>query len=1038
MMCISSRRGSALLIVLGMLAFMVASAIAFSAYMRSARLPSSYLRRVVSSRMLVKAALAEAIDEIDAAVGNYPHPGVWINNSGLNAGGNDNFGLTRNSESTRNGRNSNAWLGRVYIGGTSQVSRVQDRLVDQNKTVPTLSLEALAYIPPPLVNEARYYSRHSNAATWHTMGFDAGRYAFCALDVSDYFDINAVTAGLPRNSSPGGRISLAYLFENNDHSSADSQGNAWDTFIDQYANDVPLISLADWNLAIGSRTYGTGIMSYFYNYASGKGDSFYNGAAEGIGRDVISRMSFVTDGWFPETNVVGVAGDLTTMQPFSALADEGRDARQASVREIISGSSSTRKLIEENMSLLDIVALYDYLDKNDIPASLALPTVERVPMLVALQPNFDLTFTPTVENNIGELSDADWQVVSKTERRRPVKYTYKMKITPGNCMAGGLWMFPFLRDKEATQGSFQAELAARVGFAVIGARSRVDNNNRQCGFTVKDDADFAADGTAEKGALKLVGNGPTLNFSEVVDEDSAFNDQAANFGSSASKLVNWANGDDGVLFKTGFWQTQKKNSEEDVTWVDVPEDQWPAKEDEFWVNENFYPMQADLVNHAYGSSAAFKQALINRQDTVEVVPYLTITSRVKKDSKTVDLVPASYIDDKIYNQIEQDGNIGNLNRGQNEYPIMLLTDANSSKLVFGANGFKGGNALSVKFRPSASSQSFYCPDPRWNFAPENFFASDQAINTIKSYYKDNKSMVGLGVDGRDRDMFMGVSNQGFLQSVSELSFLPRTSTDLGGGDPIFGDTSGLLNPKLGNVFPSGNNLSDLAHGNLMWRTWRLYNMPGSGYARDDLYDMGIYTTSKGFAVSPFSDATNVFMAAFANTPCSWWAAYEDNEDINPASMTAAKFNQSYAFNGVNSSAKFDWKDLTRVAGNIMYAMRNSGNNWQQAFDTMDWAGTSSDFCGINFEGDTDDLYEVDRKMLYGFWRDCFAVKQQLFLIFVRAEPTMMGGGAIHQTPPQLGARAVALVWRDPNRSGQTGPNGALPHRTRVLFYRQFD
>jgi len=63
---------------------------------------------------------------------------------------------------------------------------------------------------------------------------------------------------------------------------------------------------------------------------------------------------------------------------------------------------------------------------------------------------------------------------------------------------------------------------------------------------------------------------------------------------------------------------------------------------------------------------------------------------------------------------------------------------------------------------------------------------------------------------------------------------------------------------------------------------------------------------------------------------------------------------------------------------------------------------------------------------------------------------MMGGGAIGQTPPQLGARAVALVWRNPHRGSKaytdTGDDGGdtsaapanAPHQTRVLFYRQFD
>ena len=62
----SSRRGSALLIVLGMLSFMIVSAVAFSVYMRMSRAPSSFLRRNIATSDLVKAALARAIEDIDA------------------------------------------------------------------------------------------------------------------------------------------------------------------------------------------------------------------------------------------------------------------------------------------------------------------------------------------------------------------------------------------------------------------------------------------------------------------------------------------------------------------------------------------------------------------------------------------------------------------------------------------------------------------------------------------------------------------------------------------------------------------------------------------------------------------------------------------------------------------------------------------------------------------------------------------------------------------------------------------------------------
>ena len=101
---------------------------------------------------------------------------------------------------------------------------------------------------------------------------------------------------------------------------------------------------------------------------------------------------------------------------------------------------------------------------------------------------------------------------------------------------------------------------------------------------------------------------------------------------------------------------------------------------------------------------------------------------------------------------------------------------------------------------------------------------------------------------------------------------------------------------------------------------------------------------------------------------------------------------------------------------------------------------SNCLCGEELVGDGSPLWSVDKKFFYGYWRECFAARQQLFLIFVRAEPMMMGGEGIGQTPPQLGARAVALVWRDPNAvtsSNDEGING-YPHRTRVLFYRQLD
>jgi len=129
------------------------------------------------------------------------------------------------------------------------------------------------------------------------------------------------------------------------------------------------------------------------------------------------------------------------------------------------------------------------------------------------------------------------------------------------------------------------------------------------------------------------------------------------------------------------------------------------------------------------------------------------------------------------------------------------------------------------------------------------------------------------------------------------------------------------------------------------------------------------------------------------------------------------------------------------------------------WDDLNWMPSRGNpnfenFLGVQLESP---LYGIDRKFLYSYWRDCFANRQQLFLIFVRAESTALGGPG-EGTPSQQGGRAVALVWREPVAYNDgTNPNntysdnigqndiraqefriGRRPHRMRVLFYHQFD
>jgi hypothetical protein len=124
-----------------------------------------------------------------------------------------------------------------------------------------------------------------------------------------------------------------------------------------------------------------------------------------------------------------------------------------------------------------------------------------------------------------------------------------------------------------------------------------------------------------------------------------------------------------------------------------------------------------------------------------------------------------------------------------------------------------------------------------------------------------------------------------------------------------------------------------------------------------------------------------------------------------------------------------------------------GRKWETVYDDWDWTPIGTPFSWSGDSSFTDQLDSIDCRFLYSFWRGCFANRQQLFLVFVRAESTALGGSGEGQIPPQQGGRAVALVWRDPetpnggNDTAQidsTGGNGYRPHRTRILFYHQFD
>ena len=1077
-----TRRGSALLIVLGMMAFMVISAVAFSAYMRYSRLPSSFLRQTVSSRLLVKAALSEAIDEIDAAIGNNPHPGV----------GNHSYDYPRQSTQTQFARNlnRNKWIGRVYIGATNTSQSAlspSQCLIDPNETVSPLCLEALAHIPTPLVNEVRYYSRRSTAGKWHPMPYDAGRYSFCAVDVSDYFDVNALAADRPRSSFAPDRLSLAYLWEDWGESGNDGLVKLpgtpanWDSFMDTFIGDgkLPLVSVADLNLAIDYAKPG-GLESPFGTYARNGGDTFYCGIGDQNSEKAnqYRRMTFVTDGWFPPTNVVETAkkGDLNEHQPFTDITNDRTDSNITAVRTIFaynSSSSGPLSVLKDNFSGLDLVSLWDYLDENDVPCSLALPTVERVPMIAGLQPviqlEMEIVYEMGVENTLPSPPGT-----YKYERDD----SFRLKITAVSGTIGALCAYPFVRDANLMpMPSCNVDFSLSLGFADSTAgepRMRVDSS---CGMALTGVGDFSSPNGAivpGKGVVKMsVKTTSPPSFSTVRSASDAFCEVNSAPPNLSAVIGSTASTPAGVLFTVKHQYEREPPPPGSTT--PGPGPIIPGSETIISVND----VSSDLMplNNQFAPHPSWSAAAIATTPITGLKPYLAVAARVTKNDKTVDLAPASVFDDGSLNNVTPIApSIGNINGGSGQYPLLLFADASGANPfdidagnliqwldttfgvpVGGAPGPHVHDTLMFTIKP-ASGVSIFCPDPRWNFAPENFAQANEPLSAIKGWYTDNRC--GLGVAGRDKDPFMAVSNQGFMQSPAEMAFIARTldpeyfaRADAATGNLKLAPSAAMAQSDF--VVASGSApLDNLLHGANMWRTYRLYDMVNSGdkYLRDDVYDcldQGKAFTwvngGTGYKVNPYTDSLNILMSVIANTPDSWAAAgmnHPDNQSKYKGKFNDANgFNKNCAFGPDNGEATIEDTDLLEIARNIRTAFRpDTGNQddlrWEDVFDNLDWGAVSQGLERKQFLGEARqrELYEIDRKTLFGFWRECFDVRQQLFLIFVRAEPMMMGGGSSTQTPPQLGAKAVALVWRDP---APTAQNNA-PHKTRILFYRQFD
>lgn len=224
----------------------------------------------------------------------------------------------------------------------------------------------------------------------------------------------------------------------------------------------------------------------------------------------------------------------------------------------------------------------------------------------------------------------------------------------------------------------------------------------------------------------------------------------------------------------------------------------------------------------------------------------------------------------------------------------------------------------------------------------------------------------------------------------------------------------------------------------MWRTYGCFGDLGD----DEVDNLRLVSPVKGFRVNPFTNDEMVKLAPFLNTPYDWWAAGTNLSDSVKQNMIDRNGKTStpenalrYSFGERGVEAKVEFQYMEKLAEKISAELRRGGSDWYNTWRNMKWLDErETSICDVDIHRT---LHDVDRKFLYSYWRKCYANAQQLFIVFFRAEPVVLGGGSGDgNTPAQLGARGVAVVWRDPIDA--KGAAAAAPHRMRVLFYRQFD
>ena len=973
------------------------------------------------------------MNDIDAIVNDNPYPGL----------GNGNLRTGYGWAGYYSYQPRNRWIGRVFSPYT----------VSENTTVSTLTLEGLAYLPPVMVNDVRFYSRRTPTAQWKRLDYDSGRYAFCAVDVSDYFDICRVFADRPRGSGDSSLVTLAYLFEDGNHKNwGEIDPIDFQDKINEIIGEKTLVSLADYNLAL--KSHSCDLKSPFAEYIEQNGaNGFYNDvrSTDKTNPEYLKYaiQRFVVDGhselsreeWFE--NHASNAGNANANNPFDLqdldiskkenqpfpelLNSDAENRNDYSAGQICDVSTEFLNSRLKQINPCEAIALYDYLDRDSIPASVAVPTVERTPMIVGVEIDADSDLKVEIIEEEGDVSEQTVDGVKTTTKSVTYypKFTGKINVNTG-------YAFPFKYRKElnANAGDFSAEAVAYM-YAI--PEGDAVGENRKCripiGGVMKKWPDSGNGGVAFRdGLFSISSRKMTTKLPTNVDEaEDAVSKSGGTFHDVQLEFSGFDN-TEGNLKSDGFiarFFLRKREQMQNGVWIAISQgvDGW------------------ELDPQKNGGRPEFKLAALDfRSGQLKAIEFgkayrwgLSLAVRLyDKNQNLVDMAPAHINDD-----IDSPSGDFRMWLGSLDRPVLRFEGTRDSGFAV-EEGIAGYEALMQKKaemqggKKVIEEKTYLTDDPRYNYAAENWYEVSTASGSLGEAWLGQVSCGGND-NLKDGDIFMSVSNQGYLQDPGELAFLPRVCGFNPGGDS---EMKPVQNAATG-VIPTGRD--DVANKKQMWRTYGCFGDLGD----DEVDNLRLVSPVKGFRVNPFTDDEMVRLAPFLNTPYDWWAAGTNRTDSVKNSMididgktSKPEVSLKYSFGEHGVEAKVEFQRMEELARKVSDALRSGGSDWYNTWKELDWVGESGPrtICGVDL-GRT--LHDVDRKFLCSYWRKCYANAQQLFIVFFRAEPVILGGGSGDgNTPAQLGARGVAVVWREPMRPNGVGED--VPHRMRVLFYRQFD